>query len=51
MEAFQIKHISSFIILRFSTHSDGKFIRGKNALFTALLDGPNLNGYAENLPT
>jgi len=46
MEAFQIKHISNFIILRFSTHNDGKFIEGQEPFSTTLLDGRNGNGYA-----
>jgi hypothetical protein len=51
MEAFQIKHISNFIILRFLTNSDGKFFKGMEALSTTLLDGRNWNGYVENLKT
>ena len=51
MEAFQIKHISNFIILRFLTNSDGKLKKGTEALSTTLLDGKNGNGYAENLQT
>jgi hypothetical protein len=35
--------------VRFSTHSDGKFIRRKEAFSTTLLERRNVNGYAENL--
>jgi len=48
MCAFQIKNISNFIILRLSTHSDGKLIEGQEALSTALLDFRHGNRYAEN---
>jgi hypothetical protein len=41
---FQIKYISNFTILIFSTHSDGKLMEGKEALSTALLDERNGNG-------
>jgi len=51
MEAFQIKNISNFIILRFSKHYDEKLNKGTEALSTTLLDGKNGNGYAENLQT
>jgi sulfur transfer protein SufE len=37
--------------LRFLRHSDGKIIKGTEALFTTLLDGRNVNEYAENLQT
>jgi len=51
MEAFQIRHISNFIILRFLTNSNGKFLKGTEALSTTLPDGRNWNGYDENHQT
>jgi len=51
MKAFQIRHISNFIILRFSKNNYGKLIKGTEVLSTTLLDRRNWNSYAENLQT
>jgi len=51
IQAFQIKYVSNFIVLRLWRDSDGKLIEGQEAWSTVILDERNGSGCAENLQT